>query len=92
MRLSRPRVLLRAALLAVGGAFMLWKAAGTHRAAAQAGGADGVLLSRLALVWALVGVLALAAAAMALLALRERPRRHTLHLGDVKRHRDGGAQ
>jgi membrane protein implicated in regulation of membrane protease activity len=82
VRLSRPRVLLRAALLATGGAFMSWKALLAHRGARQAASADAALLERFALVWALVAALALATAAVALLALRRRPRRHTLHLGD----------
>jgi len=61
---------------------MLWKAAGSHRAARQVPGADGLLLDRLALVWGLVGALALATAAVALLSLRSRARRHTLQLKD----------
>ncbi|HET8733827.1 MAG TPA: hypothetical protein VFM45_08650 [Anaeromyxobacteraceae bacterium] len=85
MHLSRPRVLIRAALLWVGGAFMLVKAIAAHRAARLAEPADAVLLGRIALVEALMGVLALAAGAVALLALRRRPRSHTLHLEDVDR-------
>lgn len=92
VRLSRPRVLLRAALLVVAGAFMLWKAWGTHlaaRAAAESSGAP--LLSRMALVEALLGILGLAAAGVALLALRTRKRTHTLRLSDLERngHEDG---
>jgi hypothetical protein len=83
VRLSRPRVLLRAALLAVGGAFMLWRAWEARAAGAAAEGGEAVLLSRVALVEALVGALALVAAGVALLALRRRPRTHTLHLGDL---------
>lgn len=82
MRLSRSRVLLRAALLVVGGVFMLAKAWEAHAAAADAG-AGAVLLQRVALVEALVGVLALAAAGMALLALRPRRRARTLRLRDL---------
>ncbi len=86
MRLSRPRVLIRAALLLVGGAFMLVKALEARRAAgAVATPADAALLSRIALVEALVGVLALAAAGMAILALRRRKRTRTLRLKDVER-------
>jgi hypothetical protein len=85
VRLSRSRLLLRAALLAIGGVFMLWKALDASRAAGAAGGGEALLLRRIALVEGLVGVLALAAAAMALIALRRRPRRHSLHL------RDGGS-
>lgn len=83
MRLSRPRVLIRAALLWIGGAFMLAKAWSAHRGAALSEPADAVLLSRLALVEALMGALALAAGIVALLSLRRRPRAHTLHLEDV---------
>ncbi len=85
VRLSRPRVLLRAALLVVAGAFMLWKAWGTHLAAgAAAGSAEALLYSRMALVEALLGVLGLAAAGVALLALRSRKRTHTLRLSDLQ--------
>jgi len=82
VRLSRSRLLLRAALLATGGAFMLWKAIDAWRGAGAASGGDALLLRRISLVEGLVGALALAAAAMAILALRRRPRRHTLHLRD----------
>ena len=79
MRLSRPRLVLRAILLTVGGGFMLWKAwESTH--AAGASGGDALLLRSVTLVEALVGVLALGAAGIALLALRRRARRHTLDL------------
>ncbi len=84
VRLSRPRVLLRAVLLVVTGAFMLWKAWGAHLAARQAPGTSEVLLlSRIALVEALLGMLGLAAAGVALLTLRKRRRTHTLRLGDL---------
>lgn len=84
VRLSRPRVLLRAALLLVGGAFMLVKAWQAW-AGARVPGGDPVLLGRIALVEALVGVLALVAAGVALLSLRRRRRTHTLHLDDLDR-------
>jgi hypothetical protein len=84
VRLSRSRVLLRAALLLVGGVFMLVKAWDARRAAGDAG-SGAVRLYRIALVEALVGVLALAAAGMALLALRSRARTHSLHLRDLDR-------
>lgn len=87
MRLSRPRLLIRAALLWVGGAFMLLKALAAHRGARLAEPADAVLLGRIALVEALMGALALAAGGVALLALRRRSRAHTLHLEDVARQR-----
>ncbi len=85
MRLSRPRVLLRAVLLVVASAFLLWKAWGAHLATREAGGSGALLLSRIALVEALLGVLGLVAAGVALLALRARKRTHTLRLGDLER-------
>jgi len=84
VRLSRPRLLLRAALLMVAGGFMLWKAWGAHvEAGAAAGTPPAALLSRLALVEALMGVLGLVAAGVALAALRTRRRTHTLRLSDL---------
>ncbi len=83
MRLSRPRVLLRAALLAVGGGFLLWKAWEARAAARAAEGPAATLLTRVALVEVLMGALGFVAAAVALLALRRRGRTHTLHLGDL---------
>ena len=84
VHLSRPRVLLRALLLVAGGAFLLWKAWGSHAAARAAGsGAEALLLSRMALVEGLMGILGLVAAGVAFLALRPHRRRHTLHLGDL---------
>ena len=83
VRLSRSRVLIRAALLWVGGVFMLAKAWAAHRGAGLAEPADAILLTRIALVEALMGALALAAGAVALLSLRRRRRTHTLHLEDV---------
>jgi hypothetical protein len=85
VHLSRPRILLRATLLAVGGAFMLAKAWEARSAAAEPGAGDALLLQRIALVEALVGVLAIAAAVIALLALRPRRRRQTLRLKDLDR-------
>jgi len=82
VRLSRPRLVLRLVLLVVGGAFMLWRALEAHRAARTLGGADGALEGRVALVWALVGALALLTAASAALSLRARAPRKTLRLGD----------
>lgn len=82
MRLSKPRLVLRAVLLLVLAGFMAWRARETGQAAAapglEAGGAQ--MLSRIALIeWVLSG-LALLTAGAALLALRQRPRTHTLHL------------
>lgn len=94
MRLSRPRILLRAGLLAIGGFFLLWKAWGAHAAAGAAVGTPGaVLLARIALVEALMGILGLVAAGVALLSLRQRKRWHTLQLSDLTRSdQDEGAR
>ncbi len=78
MRLSRPRVLLRAALLAVGAGFMWWRSAVAWRAARELPGDAGLLQGRLALVFALMGLLALLTAGAALAALRPRRRQPTL--------------
>jgi len=86
MRLSRPRIVLRALLLLLGGAVMLWRAQGARsdaRAALASGAENAQLLSRVALVELLVGLLALGAAVLALLALRRRRPRHTLRLSDL---------
>ena len=72
MRLSRPRIVARAALLAAGGVYLAWRAL-AERAAG----------SPLALGWALMSALALLAAAAAAMALRRRPARQTLRLGDL---------
>lgn len=83
MRLSRPRLLLRAALLVLVGAFMTWRGFETRATAGQPGvdAAAAVTLSRIALVeWILAG-LALLTAGAALLSLRRKPRQHSLHLG-----------
>jgi hypothetical protein len=83
VHLSRPRVILRAALLGAGAGFMFWRALEARRAAAtlESGGGDALLFSRLALVFGLVGLLALLAAGMALAALRRRRRPPSLRLG-----------
>lgn len=85
MRLSRPRIALRVALLAVGGTYMLWRALEGRRALETLQGSDAVLASRLALIWALMGVLALVTAATAAFSLRRRRRRGTLQLGGTRR-------
>lgn len=82
MRLSRPRVVLRAVLLVAGAAFMLAKAWDAWSGADEAG-PGGVLLRRIAVVEALVAALALAAAVVALVSLRRRPRTRTLRLDDL---------
>ena len=82
MRLSRPRVLLRAVLLLALGGLLAWRAMETRRAAAgpilEPGAAT--LLSRLAVAELVLAGLALATAGVALASLRRRPRRHSLHL------------
>ena len=83
MRLSPARVIVRVALLAVGGAYMVWRALDARSASRGLGGGDALLGSRLALVWALVGALALLTAAAAALSLRPRGRKRTLKLGEV---------
>jgi hypothetical protein len=85
--MSRSRLLFRAVLLAAGGAFMLWKAYGATRAARTFAGGDALLLQRIAMIEALVGVLALGAAAIAAAALRPRRRRRSLDLHDPARRR-----
>lgn len=82
VRMSRGRVLLRAALLLVGGAYMLWHALQARRLARLLRAADAVLQERLALVWALVGALAILTGLGVLYMLRPRKRRQSLVLGD----------
>lgn len=81
VRLSRGRVLLRAALLWAGGGWALWWAWRSHGRARALPGPERALHDRLALVYTLVGALAVLTGLVAALATRERPRRHTLHLG-----------
>lgn len=80
-------MLLRAALLAVGGAFMAWQAVESWRAGHAAALDPGqlLLLRRIALVEASIALLALATALVALRAVRARPRRRTLTLNDLPR-------
>lgn len=85
VRLSRPRVLLRAGLLAVGAGFMWWRSALSWRAARTLPGDPGILQGRLALVFALMGLLALLTAGVALGSLRPRRRHPTLKLGGAPR-------
>ncbi len=80
--MSRGRVLLRAALLLVGGAYMLWRALEARRLARLLPVADALLQERLALVWALVGALAVLTGLGALYLLRPRRHRQTLVLDD----------
>jgi hypothetical protein len=82
VRLSRPRLLLRAGLLLVVAGLVAVRAWQDGRAATLPGLEPGApeLLGRLALVeWVLAG-LAVVTAGAALLALRQKPRRHSLHL------------
>jgi hypothetical protein len=91
VRLSRNRLLLRAALLLVVGAFMTWRGFDTRSAAAALGVAadDALALGRIALLEWLLGALALATAGVALASLRhgggptarERPLRLGAHPG-----------
>lgn len=93
MRLSKPRLVLRAALLLVLAGFMAWRAVQTGRSAAEPGiePAGATMLSRIALVeWVLSGLAVLTAGA-ALLALRQRPRAHTLHMASTPPAGDGPA-
>jgi len=59
---------------------MLWRAWEGWAGARLLGGAGRVLADRLALVEALVGLLAILTGVVALLSLRRRERRHSLHL------------
>jgi len=80
VRLSRPRLLLRSALLALGGGYMVWHALDLRREAQGLDPAESLLRQRFALLWALVALVAFATAAVALLSLRRRPTRQTLRL------------
>jgi hypothetical protein len=80
VRLSRGRVLLRAALLWAGGGWALWWAWRSHGRAQALQGAGRALHDRLALVYALVGALAVLTGLVAALGARRRVRRHTLRL------------
>jgi hypothetical protein len=82
VRLSRPRVLLRLALLLVGAGFMAWKGWETELSSRQAGLApgDALLLHRVAAVELLLALLALGTAVAAGLALRRRSPRRRLGL------------
>lgn len=87
MRLSKPRILLRATLLVVLAGFMAWRAVETGRTAGQPGlePTGATMLSRIALIeWILAG-LALLTAGAALLSLRQRPRTRLLDLGGTPR-------
>ena len=71
---------------------MEWRAVETWRAARAPGAGSPVLGDRLALVMALVGLLAILTAGAALLQLRPKERRHSLHLKESRREppRSGG--
>jgi hypothetical protein len=85
VRISRPRLLLRIALLLVAAAFMGWKAWEAWRGSAAPGLDPGaaLLLHRVALIEALLAVLAIATALAAGLALRTRPHRKLLRLDEA---------
>ena len=72
MRLSRPRLVLRAALLAIAAAFMAWRGWHTQADAARPGlDAEAArTLSAIALLEWVLAALAVAVAGVALLALR----------------------
>jgi hypothetical protein len=89
VRMSRGRVLLRAALLLGGGGVMLWRAVEARRVSRLLSAADAALQDRVALVEGLVGLLAVLTGLAALLALRPRRRRHTLHIEGEGRGPDG---
>jgi hypothetical protein len=94
VRLSRPRLLLRAGLLLVVAGLIGLRAWQDGRRAALPGLEAGApeLLARLALVeWVLAG-LAVVTAAAALLTLRQKPRRHSLHLPGQAPEPSGGAR
>lgn len=80
MRLSRPRLLLRVALLTVGGVFLLWRGWEAWSGARE-GGPAAPLGARAGVVFALMGTLALLTAAGAALALRRPRGRIRLGLG-----------
>ena len=92
MRLAPARLLLRSGLLFLGGGFMLWRAWEARAVARLVAAPERVLGERIALVEALVGALAIVTGAAALLSLRRRDRRHSLHLppGGRLRPPDGG--
>lgn len=85
--MSRSRLLLRVLLLVAGGAFMLVKAYESSLGSRALAGGDALLLQRIAMIEALVGVLALGAAAFAAAALRKRRRRRSLDLHHPGRQR-----
>jgi len=85
VRLSPARLLLRSGLLFLGGGFMLWRAWEARAVARLVPAPERVLAERIALVEALVGALAIVTGAAALLSLRRRDRRHSLHLPPAAR-------
>jgi hypothetical protein len=82
VRISRPRLLLRIALLLVAAGFMAWKAWEARQGSLAPGLDPGaaLLLHRVALIEALLALLALGTALAAGLALRARPHRKLLKL------------
>jgi hypothetical protein len=74
-------VILRGLLLALGGGYMLWRARLSWLAAGELEGGAAALSARLALVFALVGALALVTSGAAFLATRPRRRAAPLGLG-----------
>ncbi len=62
---------------------MAWRGFAAQRALAGLEGAEALLGSRLALVWILMGALALLTAVSGALTLRRKPPTRTLRLGDL---------
>ncbi|HSN92528.1 MAG TPA: hypothetical protein VLS93_14950 [Anaeromyxobacteraceae bacterium] len=80
MRVSRPRLFLRAVLLAAGGGYMVWHALDLWHGSRGLDPAEALLRQRFALLWALVALVAFVTAAVALFPLRRRAPRRPLHL------------
>ncbi len=78
-------MLLRAVLLTVGGIYVVAHGIAAWRGRPPAAAGAQLLGARLALVWLLVGALALVTAAGALLSLRRKRPKRTLHLDGLGR-------
>jgi hypothetical protein len=94
VRLSRPRVLVRIALLAFVGVYLLLRSVAGRAHAKTLPLPEAALASRLAFIFELLGILALLTAAMTLFALRPRRTTKTLDLsprGDETGPPGGGA-
>jgi hypothetical protein len=78
-------------VLIAGGAFMIWRGVTARGVAPAMQRGDTLLGERMAVVWILVGALALVTAVGAALSLRPRRRGRTLRL-DEPHHPPGGAR